>query len=111
MEISRIIIKPYLTEKSYTIRNLTDKEVLTFIVDRKANKNNVKEAFNAIYGVDPEKVNIHIKKPARIRTGTAKPGYSKLQKVAYITLPKGVKIAVTKEEIEESKEAAAKEKK
>lgn len=108
MEISRIIYKPYLTEKSYSIRNATDKEVLTFLVNPDANKHQVRLAFNAIYGVNPEKINLLVRKPVRIRTGTAKPGWSKLHKIAYVVLPKGVKVAVTKEEIEETEVEDAK---
>ena len=49
-----IIIKPVLTEKSYD--HLADK-VYTFIVDKKANKTEIKQAIEAIFGVKVERVN------------------------------------------------------
>lgn len=101
MEITRVIIKPYLTEKTHSIRDKSDKQVVTFLVDPKANKHQIENAFMAIYGIKPEKINTINKKPARMRTGTLRPGYSKLKKVAYIVLPKGTKIALTEEEAKE----------
>lgn len=49
-----IIIKPVLTEKSYD--HLAGK-VYTFIVDKKANKTEIKQAVEAIFGVKVERVN------------------------------------------------------
>lgn len=104
MQLTEIIVKPYLTEKTYTVRTASSKEVIAFVVNTKANKDQIKMAFEAIYQVKPEKINIIVKQPAATKTGTRKPGMTKLAKIAYITLPAGVKLAVTKEEIDEAKD-------
>lgn len=99
MDLSQVIVKPYNTEKSYILRN-QEKVVLTFIVNKVANKTLIKLAFEAIYGIKPEKINILRKKPANIKTGTKTPGRSKMVKIAYITLPQGVDVALTQEEMD-----------
>lgn len=104
MELTQIIIKPYLTEKTYTVRTANAKEVIAFVVNPKASKHEIRFAFETIYGIKPEKINTITKQPVATRTGTQKPGMTKLTKIAYVTLPEGVKLAVTKEEIEEAKE-------
>ena len=48
-----IIIKPVLTEKSYD--HLAGK-VYTFIVDKKANKTEIKQAVEAVFGVKVDSV-------------------------------------------------------
>lgn len=110
MELMQVIIKPYLTEKTFSVRSKSAKEVIAFIINPKANKNDVKKAFEMIYEIKPETVNTITKKPVAIRTGTRQPGFSKLTKIAYVTLPAGVKLAVTKEEIETAQEEIKKEK-
>lgn len=114
MELMQVIIKPYLTEKTYSVRNGSKKEVIALVVHPKANKYDIKKAFKAIYEVEVESVNTITKKPTLIRTGTRNPGLTKLTKIAYITLPEGVNLAVTNDEIqqakEELKEAKAEEK-
>ncbi|MGL4951758.1 MAG: 50S ribosomal protein L23 [Mycoplasma sp.] len=102
MELNNIIIKPHHTEKSYRTRKFQDPSCLVFVVNRSANKNDVRRAFVEIYNVNPEKINVVNRKPQAIRTGTATPGYSKWLKLAYITLPKGTEIALTRDEIEEA---------
>ncbi|MDE5651715.1 MAG: 50S ribosomal protein L23 [Ureaplasma sp.] len=104
MDLLQVIIKPYLTEKTFSIREKHSKEVISFIVHPKANKNDIKKAFELIYQINPEAINTVTHKPVNIKTGTRVPGMTKLFKVAYITLPAGVKLAVTKEEIENAKE-------
>lgn len=49
-----IIIKPVLSEKSYD--SIPDKKY-TFLVDVKANKTEIKQAIEAIFGVKVESVN------------------------------------------------------
>lgn len=49
-----IIKKPLLTEKSYA--GIQDKKY-TFVVDKKANKTEIKKAVEEIFGVQVEKVN------------------------------------------------------
>ena len=48
-----VILKPVLTEKSYD--HLAEK-VYTFIVDKKANKTEIKQAIEAIFGVKVDSV-------------------------------------------------------
>ena len=49
-----IIIRAHVTEK--TIRLLETQNVLTFIVDRRANKKQIKEAVEKLFNVKVEKV-------------------------------------------------------
>lgn len=104
MELSRVILKPYITEKTESLKTLSEKQVISLVVDPRANKNHIKQAFIGMFNVKPEKINIVNHKPAKIRTGTLRPGTSKAKKIAYIILPKGTKIALSKEEVEEAKE-------
>ncbi|MDR0545525.1 MAG: 50S ribosomal protein L23 [Mycoplasmataceae bacterium] len=99
MELTRIIIQPLNTEKSYKLRDLLNK-VYTFQVNPKATKQEIALAFESIYTIVPLKVRTQLRKPAAIRTGTMKPGFTKLTKIAYITLPPGTDIAESKEEIQ-----------
>ncbi len=101
MDISRVIIRPYLTEKT-RIFNESDPQKIALIVDPKANKHLVAHAFEMIYGIAPSNINIQTRKPVRTRTGTLKPGFTKLTKIAYITLPKGKRIATEEEETKET---------
>ena len=105
MDISRVLIKPLLTEKSNYLQNLEPKQY-AFIVDVKANKHEIRDAFMALYSIAPTKIATQLRKPARVRTGTLKPGFSKLTKIAYITLPPGNAINTTNEAIEEAKEVS-----
>lgn len=104
MELSRIILKPYITEKTETLKTLSDKQVVSLVVDQKATKNHIKQAFIGMFKVTPEKINIVNHKPSKVRGGTLKPGFKKAKKIAYVILPKGKKIALSKDEIEEAKE-------
>ncbi len=52
---AKIIIRPHVTEK--TLRLMETCNVLTFIVDIKANKRQIKEAVERLYGVKVIKVN------------------------------------------------------
>ncbi len=106
MQLYDIILRPYLTEKTIQVRTAHEKEVIAFVVNPKANKHEIKSAFISIYNVKPEKINVVKHKPVAIKTGTRVPGFSKLTKIAYVTLPVGVKIAVTQEEIDDAKSAA-----
>jgi large subunit ribosomal protein L23 len=94
MEFTRIILYPLHTEKTYTFGALEQKKY-AFVVDPKAAKHDISIAFESIYGIHPVKIATQIRKPAKVRTGTAKPGFSKLTKIAYITLPKGTDIAAS----------------
>lgn len=106
MEFSRIIIKPVHTEKSYAQQNIEPKKH-AFIVDLSATKSDIKLAFESIYGFAPTKVSTQIRKPAKIRTGTAKPGFTKKVKIAYVTLPAGMSISA-EQQVEEPKKDSKK---
>lgn len=54
MAAQDIIIKPILSEKSYS--GIQDKKY-TFVVDKKANKTEIKLAVEEIFGVQVERVN------------------------------------------------------
>lgn len=102
MELSSVIIKPYHTEKSYTLRKFQENSCLSFIVDRRATKIQIKRAFESIYNVSPVKINVLNRKSQSFRNGTAQPGRTQQFKLAYIILPKGMQIAITKDEIEDA---------
>jgi large subunit ribosomal protein L23 len=58
MDPYKILRYPYLTEKS---TGLVEKEnKITFIVDRKATKKQIKEAFEKLFEVKVEKINTEI---------------------------------------------------
>lgn len=58
MDPYKVLRYPYLTEKSI---GLVEKEnKIVFIVDRKANKKQIKEAFEKVFEVKVERVNTQI---------------------------------------------------
>lgn len=90
MDLTKVIIKPLFTEKSYLL-SANSSPQYSFIVDKKASKSLIKMAFYAIYNIEPTAINTLLRKPKPTRyTTQRKRGYSKLMKIAYITLPKGV---------------------
>ncbi len=54
-ESANIIIRPHITEK--TLRLIEEANTLTFIVDRRATKKQIKEAVERMFNVKVEKVN------------------------------------------------------
>lgn len=77
-----IIIKPVLSEKSYD--SIADKKY-TFIVDKRANKTEIKQAIEAIFGVKVESVNTLRQQGKMKRTGVhigRRPSFKK----AYVKL-------------------------
>ena len=106
MNITRVLIKPLLTEKSYAL-NSNEVKQYAFLVDPKANKHEIANAFAALYEFKPLKVNTQLRKPSKTRTMSYHPGYTKLMKIAYITLPPGKDISVSSEEAT-TKESQAK---
>lgn len=96
MEITRIIVRPHVTEKTYQLRE-NEKQVLSFIVDKKANKHQIKEAFVAIFGQKPEKISTVLRKPVVVNKHRPNQGFTKAKKIAYITMPKGIKVGNTEE--------------
>lgn len=94
MDISRIILHPLVTEKTNLLSN-SEPKVYCFVVDAHASKYAIMNAFAAIYGFSPKKVNTQNRKPGKTRTASLHPGYSKAFKIAYITLPEGKSIAIS----------------
>ena len=99
MDITRVLIKPLLTEKTYAM-NSNEVKQYAFLVNPKASKYEIANAFAALYEFKPLKVNTQIRKPAKTRTMSYHPGFTKLQKIAYITLPPGKVISVGSESVE-----------
>lgn len=110
MDISRIIIRPLVTEKTNILNN-SEPKVYCFVVDDHATKYQIMNAFAALYGFMPARVNTQNRKPGMTRTASLHPGYSKAFKIAYITLPKGKSIAVSTAEAEAQQEQATENKK
>ena len=83
-----IIIRPVLTEKSY---DMIGSKTYTFIVDKRANKTEVKQAVEAVFdGVEVDRVNIvnhlgKMKRQGRFEGRTA------ATKKAYVTLKENSK--------------------
>ena len=55
MDPYRVIIRPVISEKS--IAKIENENTLTFLVDRRASKPEIKRAVEEIFGVKVEKVN------------------------------------------------------
>jgi large subunit ribosomal protein L23 len=90
MDYTKIILKPLLTEKSTFLKDVSNQVV--FIVDKKANKIEIKKAVEKAFNVKVEDVRVVNKKPRlKKRFGRVvgkKSGYKK----AYVTLAPGDKI-------------------
>ena len=83
-----IIIKPVLTEKSMDMQS---ENKFLFIVDRKANKTEIKNAIEKIFSVDVVKVNTMIVKGKPKRMGKFE-GRTSDRKKAIVTLKEGQSI-------------------
>ena len=108
--MTSVILKPVFTEKSEALK-YADKKKYYFLVNIDANKAEIRNAFMSIYLTEPEAINIIRRKPVWVRTGTKPPGFSKAKKIAIITLPKGISLAMTDEEVKEDKKEQKVEKK
>jgi large subunit ribosomal protein L23 len=79
MKLTDVLVKPVLTEK---VNKLMDKHrAYTFIVDRKANKLEIKKAVEEFYGVTVTDVNTLVM-PGKNKTRYTKAGFIKGQKAA-----------------------------
>ena len=58
MDAYSIIIKPHVTEKTMNLIDLNNE--ISFVVNRKANKKQIKYAFEELYDEKVERVNTHI---------------------------------------------------
>lgn len=94
MNISHVIIKPVLTEK--TVQG-ESKGKYTFIVHEDATKVDVKQALHGLYGVNVDKVNI-LKGLPKYRLGRGRRPLQKraATRRAIVTLRAGEKLDVTK---------------
>ncbi len=72
MDPFKVLLYPLVTEK--TVGMIERENKIVFIVDRKANKKEIKEAFEKLFGVKVEKINTLITKDGR------KKAYIKLRK-------------------------------
>ena len=91
MESKNIIVKPVISEKSYTLANASNK--YTFVVEREVNKIEIKSAVETKYKVKVETVNIVIK-PGKMKRDwkTNKKNRKNDIRKAIVTLKKGDKI-------------------
>lgn len=88
MNYHDIIIRPVLTEKSY---DMIGSKTYTFIVDKRANKTEVKQAVEAVFpGVEVEKVNV-VNKMGKIKRQGRFAGRTASTKKAYVTLKENSK--------------------
>jgi len=88
MNYHDIIIRPVLTEKTY---DMIGSKIYTFIVDKKANKTDVKLAVEAVFeGVKVDKVNI-VNKLGKVKRQGRYEGRRAATKKAYVTLKKDSK--------------------
>ena len=92
-----IIIRPIITEK--TMRYMDADNKVTFEVKKGTNKTQVKQAVEAIFGVDVEKVNIVNVKPKTKRMGKYV-GTPKNVRKAYVKIKEGQDINLFGEEAE-----------
>jgi len=88
--MKNILIKPYITEKTEKLSEKLNR--YTFIVNKKANKIEIKKAIEDLYNVPVLGVNTIIM-PARAKNRTTRGGVIKGRKASYkkaiITIPEG----------------------
>ncbi len=85
-----VIIAPVVSEKSYA---LLDEGRYTFVVHPSANKTEIKEAVQSIFGVKVDNVNTMIRKGKKKRFGLTM-GQRKNTKRAIVTLAEGETIDI-----------------
>jgi large subunit ribosomal protein L23 len=93
MNKASIIKRPVVSEKSLLLAQSENK--YTFEVSKQANKHQIKEAIEAVYGVNVEAVNTNT--GYRVKKSTGKKRMSVLvapTKKAVVTLPKSQSISV-----------------
>ena len=90
-----IIIRPIVTEK--TMRYMDEENKVTFEVKKGANKTLIKQAVEAIFGVNVEAVNVVNVKPKTKRVGRYV-GKTKAVRKAYVKIAEGQDINLFGEE-------------
>lgn len=88
---SDVLLKPLLTEKTTLLKDV-DRQV-AFMVQRNANKLEIKQAVEKAFDVKVEAVNIVCRKPRNRKRQGKVIGQQSGWKKAYITLAEGEKIA------------------
>ena len=95
MKPSDVLIKPVLSEKANKQAEKMNR--FTFIVDRKANKLEIKKAVELFYGVQVEMVNTQVV-PSKLKAKYTKAGYivgrKPAKKKAIVTVAQGETIDV-----------------
>lgn len=90
MKPSDVLIKPILSEKANKQSEKMNR--YTFIVDRKANKLEIKKAIELFYGVQVESVNTSVM-PSKLKSKYTKAGYivgrKPAKKKALVTVAEG----------------------
>lgn len=86
-----VIVRPVLSEKSNAVRENQGK--YTFLVDKKASKDDVKKAVSALWGVKVESVRTLLKRGKSHRRGSRYTQPS-LTKKAIVTLAEGSKLPI-----------------
>ena len=95
MKPSDVLIKPVLSEKAN--KQAEKMNLFTFIVDRKANKLEIKKAVELFYGVQVEMVNTQVV-PSKLKAKYTKAGFivgrKPAKKKAIVTVAQGETIDV-----------------
>jgi large subunit ribosomal protein L23 len=86
-----VILAPVVSEKSYDL--IEDLNTYTFVVDRRANKTEIRQAVSRVFDVDVLKVNTMNRKGKQKRTGWVV-GKRSDTKRALVTLAPGDKIDI-----------------
>lgn len=102
LDITKILVKPYVTEKVSMYnevqrdrkeqKDLEHKEVYVFVVDKKANRIQIKQAVEEMYGVQVEGVRTSIykgKPKNRYTKSQVVSGQTTTEKRAHVTLAEG----------------------
>ena len=93
MKLSDVLIKPILSEKANKQSEKMNR--YSFVVDRKANKLEIKKAVELFYGVQVEEVNTMVV-PSKLKSKYTKAGYivgrKPAKKKAMVTVVKGESI-------------------
>lgn len=91
MNLNQVIVRPLITEKTL---NHPDKTQYGFIVHEDANKNQITQAVQTLFGVTVISVRVNHLKSTSIRTGRRRlPGKSATIKKAWVNLKKGQTIS------------------
>jgi large subunit ribosomal protein L23 len=95
MKLSDVLIKPVLSEKANKQSEKMNR--FTFVVDRKANKLEIKKAIELFYGVQVEDVNTSVV-PSKLKSKYTKAGYivgrKPAKKKAIVTVAEGETIDI-----------------